>query len=184
MEPRRNMRTLSRTVVSTTAAAVICLALALPASAATLIEYRGETSAPSWNRVVAYVLKKDNGRRLLRFIAIRGTLTCEDASTQKKHYIIGIGPLGKDGSFEREITAVEFDDDTTYLRVDGTIGFRNGNGTALFNRAALTQDGMDAQLCTTGELTWTVDRVSAERVKPSAVPMPGGKTYLRVRALK
>jgi hypothetical protein len=184
MEPRRNMRTLSRTVVSTAAVVVVCLALALPASAATLIEYRGDTSASSWNRVVAYVLKKENGRRLLRFIAIRSTLTCEDASTQKKSYIIGIGPLGKDGSFEREITAVEFDDDTLYLRVGGTIGFRSGSGTALFNRAALTQDGMDAQLCTTGELTWTLDRVGAEPVKPSAVPIRGVKTYLSVQTLK
>jgi hypothetical protein len=157
------------------------LALALPASAAALIEYRGETSAPSWNRVVAYVLKKDNGRRLLRFIAIRSTLTCEDASTQKKHYIIGIGPLGKDGSFGREITTSEFDDEATYLHVGGTIGFRSGSGTALFNRAVLTQDGMDAQLCTTGELTWTVDRVSAEPVNPSTLEIAGGKTYLRVR---
>ena len=65
------MRTLSRTALALTVAMLISLVLALPASAAQLIEYRGETSEPSYNRVSAYVLKKDNGRRFLRFIAVR-----------------------------------------------------------------------------------------------------------------
>lgn len=34
-----------------------------------------------------------------------------------------------------------------------------GSGTTKFNLASLTADGQDAQLCTTGDLTWTVDRV-------------------------
>jgi hypothetical protein len=172
------MRTLSRTVVSIAAAFVVSVALALPASAGQLIEYRGETSAPSPNRVVASVLKRDSGRRFLNFIGLRSTLTCEDASTQQINFIIGIGRLGEGGSFAREINDREAG---MYLRVDGAIGFRGGSGTALVNRADLTQDGSDAQLCTTGELMWTVDRTSAQPVKPSLVDISGGKGYLKVR---
>ena len=40
---------------------------------------------------------------------------------------------------------------------------------------------MDAQLCTSSELTWTVDRVNAEPVMPSTLEIAGGKTYVRVR---
>ena len=97
------MRTLSRTALAPTVAMLISLVLALPASAAQLIEYRGETSAPSYNRVSAYVLKKDNGRRFLRFIAVRSVLTCEDATTFTSSLIIGIGRLSEDGSFSRVI---------------------------------------------------------------------------------
>ena len=172
------MRTLSRTAVSFAAATVISLALALPASAALDIRYEGETSAPSYNRVFASVLKKDSGRRFLRYIALRTTLTCEDANTTRLTVLIGMGRLGEDGSFAREINDPETG---AYLRVDGTIGFRHGSGTWLFNQARLTEDGTDAQLCTSGELTWTVERTDAQRVKPTA-DIPGGNGFLRVNA--
>ncbi|HET6715136.1 MAG TPA: hypothetical protein VFI59_15700 [Actinomycetota bacterium] len=170
------MRTLSRTVASIAAAFVVSVALALPASAGQLIRYRGETSAPSYNRVKAHVVKRDSGRRVLEYIAINFTLTCEDATTQEVIAFIGIGRLAEDGSFAREINR---SGRGLYVRVDGTIGFRDGNGTFLFNLARLTEDGSDAQLCTTGELTWTVERTNAEPAK-WAVDIPGGNGLLRV----
>ena len=134
------MRTLTRTVLALTVAILLSLVLALPASAAQLIEYRGETSAPSYNRVIAYVLKKDSGRRFLQFIAVRSVLTCEDATTFKSSVIIGIGRLGEDGSFSRVIDdSDEFEDSATYVRVDGTIGFRHGSGTYLLSTAEVTR---------------------------------------------
>jgi hypothetical protein len=169
------MRTLSRTVVSIAVAIVVSVALSLPASAGQIIEYKGETSAPSYNRVVAYVLKKDSGRRFLRYIAIRSTITCEDASTTRLSAVIGVGRLGKDGSFAEEFKRSEF-----FARVEGAIGFRHGSGTWLFNRARLTEDGTDAQLCTTGELTWTVERTKTYPAK-WAEDVPGGERYLKVR---
>ena len=126
----------------------------------------------------ASVLKKDSGRRFLRYIALRTTLTCEDANTTRLTVLIGMGRLGEDGSFAREINDPETG---AYLRVDGTIGFRHGSGTWLFNQARLTEDGTDAQLCTSGELTWTVERTDAQRVKPTA-DIPGGNGFLRVNA--
>jgi hypothetical protein len=174
------MRTVTRTALAPTVAILICLVLALPASAAQLVEYRGETSAPSYNRVSAYVLKKDDGRRLLRFIAVRSILTCEDASTFKSSAGIGIGRLGEDGSFSRVIEGdSEFQADF-YLRVDGTIGFRHGNGTYLLSTAEVTADGTDTQLCTTGELTWTVERVPQTQAKRPTMDVPGDGSYVKL----
>ena len=176
------LRALPRATLSTAVAILLSLSLALPASGSQLIEYRGETSAPSYNRVSAYVLKKDNGRRFLRFIAARSILTCEDATTFKSSVIIGIGRLDQDGSFSRVIDdSGELEDSATYVRVDGTIGFRHGNGTYLLSTAEVTADGTDSQLCTTGELTWTVERVPQTQAKPSAMNVPGGGSYVKLR---
>ena len=156
------MRTWSRTVVAL-AAVNISLALAVPASADQIIRYDGETSAPSFNRVLAYVIKKDNGRRFLTYIAVRSMPVCEDASTMKSREHLAAGRLGEDGAFEKEVFRR-----TVHLRVDGAIGFRHGGGTWLINVARLTEDGTDAQLCTSGEVTWTVERSNARPLGPSA----------------
>ena len=172
------MRALPRAVLSTAVAFLLSLILALPASASQLIEYRGETSAPSYNRVTAFVLKKDNGRRLLRFIAVRSVLTCEDATTFRSSGTIGIGRLDEDGSFSRVFDGSELDI-ALYLRVDGAIGFRHGSGTFLLSTARVTSDGTDSQLCTTGELTWTVERVPHTQAGPAMdVPMDGSSLKL------
>ena len=176
------MRARTRAAISMAVAILLSLSLALPASAEQLIEYRGETSALSYNRVSAYVLKKDNGRRFLRFIAVRSILTCEDATTFKSSVIIGIGRLGEDGSFSRVIDDIAgFEDSATYVRVDGTIGFRHGSGTYLLSTAEVTAGGTDTQLCTTGELTWTVERIPQSRATGSAMDVPGGGNYVKLR---
>ena len=171
---------MTRTALAPTVAILICLVLALPASAAQLIEYQGETSAPSFNRVTAFVLKKDNGRRLLRFIAFRSVLTCEDATTFKSRGTIGIGRLDEDGSFSRLIDGSELDI-ALYLRVDGTIGFRHGSGSFLLSTARVTSGGTDSQLCTTGELTWTVERVPQTQAKRPAPDIPRDGSYVKLR---
>lgn len=167
-------------MLSTGVALLLLLIFALPASASQLIEYRGETSAPSYNRVTAFVLKKDNGRRLLRFIAVRSVLTCEDATMFRSSGTIGIGRLDEDGSFSRVFDGGELDV-ALYLRVDGTIGFRHGSGTFLLSTARVTSDVTDSQLCTTGELTWTVERVPHTQARPSAMDVPMDRGYLKLR---
>ena len=175
------MRVRSRATVSMAVAILLSLTLAIPASARQLIEYQGQTSAPSYHRVSAYVEKKDNGRRVLRFIAIRSTLTCEDATTFKSPAAIGIGRLGEDGSFSRVIEGDTPFQSDFYIRVDGTIGFRHGSGTYLLSTSEVTADGTDSQLCTTGELTWTVERIPQSRATRSAMNVPGGGSYLKLR---
>ena len=89
--------------------------------------------------------------------------------------------MSEDGSFSRVIDDIgEFEDSATYVRVDGTIGFRHGNGTYLLSTAEVTADGTDSQLCTTGELTWTLERVPQTRAKPSAMNLPRRGNYLKL----
>jgi hypothetical protein len=158
------------------------LSLAGPALAAQWIRYRGETSASSYNRVLVFVKKKDDGRRFIEFISVRITLICEDAAEIRQSAILGIGKrLPEDGSFERIATGSEFDiaPNTFYIRVAGQVGFRTGSGTYVKNEAALTSDGMDVQMCTTGELTWTVER---DRTMPSLAHRHPSKGELSIQA--
>ena len=163
------MRVRSRAAVSMAVAILLSLTLALPASADWAIVYRGETSAPSFNKVSAYVIKHDDGRRVLRYLSIRSVLTCEDATTSKIAVTLRIGLLAGDGSFSKELNV---GDGRYYVRMDGTMGFRQGSGTWVFNKPKLTQDGSDAQLCTTGEQTWTVERIPRTQAKLSAKDIP------------
>ena len=172
------MRVRSRAVVSIAVAILLSLTIALPASADWTIEYRGETSAPSFNRVKAYVIKHSDGRRILQYLSIQSVLTCEDATTSRIAASLRIGRLAEDGSFSKEIHT---QDGRYYVRMDGTMGFRQGSGTWVLNHPKLTPDGSDAQLCTTGEQTWTVERIPRTPAKLSAKDVPGvGDLKVRV----
>ena len=155
------MRT-ARTAVVIVLSVVLVVMASLPASADQFIRYKGTTSTASPNRVHVGVLKRDNVRRLI-YIAFNLTLTCDDSSTRECDVILRYRRLDENGSFSAEVPRVV---KGTYLRVDGSIRWGGGNGTVLFNNAKLTEDGSDAQLCTTGELTWTVDRGGARPYRP------------------
>jgi len=165
------MRPFARRAVLIALGVILTVVLVVPASAGQIITYEGQTSAPSSDRVTAVVFKRNSGRRFLRSIVIRTTLICEDAATQRFKVIFGGGPLQDDGSFEREVSNAGR---TRFWRDDGSIGFRNGEGTSLFNTAKLTEDGTESQLCTTGKLSWTV-----ERTRPTAANMPDGTGFMR-----
>ena len=156
------MRT-ARTSVVIVLSVMLLVMASLPASADQSIRYKGTTSAASYNHVHVGVLKRENGRRQLRYIAFHLTLTCEDSSTDERIVILRYRRLAENGSFSAEVPRVV---KRTYLRVDGSIGWGGGTGTVLFNNAKLTEDGSDAQLCTTGELTWAVDRGGAHPYRP------------------
>lgn len=135
----------------------LVLALALPASAANEVRYLGETSQ---DRTLSFdVHKRNNGRRFA-FLRIRFLTTCEDASTIFERWGIYLGRLDEDGSFD-----VSRRHDGTYdywYHIAGTIGFRSAEGTFEFRTGSVTDEpDPQAQLCTTGELTWTAERVRA-----------------------
>jgi len=176
MPVRFRTRTLTTVAVTT----LLSIFLAAPAFAGQLIGYEGNTSAPTYNRVKAVVLKKDSGRRFLQWIGIRSVVTCEDASSFKIGVVMGIGRLGEDGSFARVIQEDEFGI-PEFIRVDGSIGFREGSGTYLYSTAKVIDDGTDSQLCTTGELTWTVERTSTQPARPGAGIAHRGSGFVNVR---
>lgn len=169
----------SRIAALMSIAALLAMALAGPASAAQLIRYEGTTSASDWNEGHAYVLKRDSGRRILHYIAFQVTITCEDAAAEQWTLIVVMGRrLGDDGEFSRTINSAE---PSVFIRIDGSFDWGGGNGTAVWNQAKLTADGSDAQLCTTGELTWVMDRTDAQPARVTNPDIPDGTGLLKVR---
>ena len=168
-----------RAVVRSVAVVLVCFVLAAPASARQIIDYTGTTSAPRFHRVLALVIKKDNGNRVMRQWAALTTLTCEDTSTQRWGVVFGWGVLGENGDFDAEFNDAE---NGFYLHVAGAIRWGRGSGTLEFNRSTLTADGQDAQLCASGDLTWTVERViPPTETPPPSIPDGVGVLQLRVR---
>jgi hypothetical protein len=106
-------------------------------------------------------LHERTGRRFLTvFKARRLTATCEDASTHRisiTHF--GRTRLDEDGSFEIENQEAL---QSVLYRAVGTVRFRRASGTFEFRFANLNQKG-DAQLCTTGDLSWSAERVRPDR---------------------
>jgi len=146
------MRAIIRSVVPI----VVCVILAAPASARQIIDYRGTTSAPSFHRVDISVVKQADGDRFITSIGMMFTMTCDDLTTQR--WGIGVSgriPVQADGTFSQK-----FHGGDVYWPVDGVLLWGKGSGTTKLNAATLTADGQDAQLCTTGDLTWDVDRLT------------------------
>jgi hypothetical protein len=137
-------------------ASVLVLTSAAPASAATRVRvYRGETSQ---EHIIKFqVARTDAGRRYLRQVDARLAITCEDGTTQS----FGAG-WGFGGPYVRiaEGGAFSFEDVGSYaaFRLGGRLGSQRGEGTFSYTFPALTEEEQ-AQLCTTGDLTWTAEYV-------------------------
>lgn len=161
------MTTLARCALVLTLIATLGLTLTVPAVAGQRIDYRGRTSQDGQIRL--QVLKRDSGRGFLLGLSMFITFTCEDASTQSIRFGYGSGQrLGEDGSFGIHdlysgISGMTVD-------IDGVVRWGSAEGTLEIREAALTDDGSEAQLCTTGLLDWTVDRASSRPARPLSVP--------------
>jgi hypothetical protein len=138
-------------------ASVLVLASAAPASAATRVRvYRGETSQ---EHIIKFqVARTDAGRRYLRQMDARNlTATCEDGTTQSFGFGYGFGGpyvrIAEGGTFSYEDVS-----SFSAFRLEGRLGSMSGEGTLSYTFPALTDDEQ-AQVCTTGDLTWTVEYV-------------------------
>ena len=151
------MRSWSRTALLAVLPVTLIVTLTGPVSADQYIRYKGTTSATSYNRVHVSVVERE-GRRRLNYIALHLTLTCEDATTHERIVVLRRRRLNGSGDFSVEVPQ---NVKGTYLRVDGSIRWAKGAGTVSYNMARLIEDGSAAQLCTTGDLTWTVERTGS-----------------------
>ena len=156
---------------------MVLAATAVPASAATKTRtYPGRTTQDKRIRFV--VQTTDSGRRFIHSARYFVTLTCEDATTQEW----GVG-----WSYSRR--GVELDEQDRFALDDvnpdmathlaGRIGHRQGSGTLRVTIPALTETE-DAQTCTTGDLTWTVERapvVVPARTSTSSAGLDGRVTF-------
>lgn len=119
-----------------------------------LRSYEGTTSAGDVIRI--FTTARDGG--VVRFLAagIEGAASCDDGTTIAFAHGLDLGPRGVvlTGS-GLDVEGVGFSE-ATFL--EGTLGSKAGSGTITHLFAALdaTEEPM---LCTTGELTWTVDRI-------------------------
>jgi hypothetical protein len=144
----------------------LVLALASAAHARQRIRYEGETSAG--RRITIGVVKRDSGRRFLRTIKIGVEVACEDGTTESFRLSTRFEDVRVDGDrpFEYENTSTPFTFRQSFEHVDGTLGWRTGSGAFEYNLAGLTDDGQDAQLCASGDLTWTVQRQPTPTRRP------------------
>jgi len=133
---------------------LLVLAMATPVHAAARLRlYRGQTSQ---SQNIAFIVARTDAGRFMREIRFSSTLTCEDQTTQGWGIDFGVGrrdvPI-TDGAFS-------FDENLgdIAVHVAGELGALTGQGTASMVTASLTSDEQ-AQLCTTGDLTWTAEFV-------------------------
>jgi hypothetical protein len=143
---------------------------AIPAAAAPAVLriYEGTTSAGGTITLYATVRE---GTVRFRAVGLEGEATCEDGTTQPFTHGFDLVPRGVplvDGALDVE--HVGFAD---AFVLSGTLGTRMGSGTVTHLFAALDV-AEEPQLCTTGELTWTVDRV------PATVGGPDGSTVSKL----
>ena len=139
----------------------LVLALGSAAHASQRIWYEGETSAS--RRITIGVVKRASGRWFLRTVKVGVQIECEDGTTESfrlSKRFAGFEDVRVDGDrpFEYEDTSIPLTFRQHFEHVDGTLGWRTGSGTFEYNLGGLTDDGQDAQLCGSGDLTWTVER--------------------------
>lgn len=135
---------------------LLVLGIALPAHAAPRLRlYRGQTSQGERMRIV--VRKDDSGRSIRDVSVSHVTLTCEDQTTLEFGFGFGFGgpqvPI-----IDR---AFSFDDVfwESAFHIAGELGLLQGQGTMSKAQAIITPDEQAAQLCTSGDLTWSVEFV-------------------------
>jgi len=167
------MKNLARCTVVLTVVTTLGLTLALPALAGRRINYEGRTSQDE--RVRLGILKKADGRRFLSGGSLYFTTNCEDPSRE----VFGI-------SFPR----VRLDDFGAFLidgrntgifsysyTLDGAVRWGGAAGTFEFNYPTLTDDDQ-AELCTTGVLDWSAERVGSRPARP--LSWPDGVTVMKI----
>ena len=143
-----------RRIVAIAVGALTALSLmAGPAQAVTTKRYRGQLSDGS--SIQAVLRRGATGTLRLQSLSFEAHLTCEDATTLDWGFGIhfGRGPAVVDHAAELDLV-----DPDVALHVHGTFGPHRASGDFRFSVPSLTEDEQ-AQLCTTGDLTWTMQRI-------------------------
>jgi hypothetical protein len=135
---------------------VCLLVLTIPVSAhATprLRLYRGDTS--QGERIRLTVARLDDGRFVQEVAVSRVTLSCPDQTTLEFGFSYGFArrmvPI-TDGAFSFDDVFWE-----SAFHIAGELGPLQGHGTMSRAMAVITADEQAAQLCTSGDVTWTVE---------------------------
>ena len=149
------MRTATRTIALLVLSACLTLAATAPALAARHLTYRGETT--QGRRVGLEVLRKADGRRFLTEFFFIARLTCDDATTTT----VGFGHGGRHRLDENGQVTIERREDGLFgyaVTFTATVRREVAEGTVEIIASGLTSDDQ-AQLCSTGVLDWSAERV-------------------------
>ena len=157
--------------------AVLSVWMAIPAAAASRTRvYVGDTSQGKFFAV--HVLKASDGQRYFKGFDAEITMTCEDASTRE--FGMGVGWGGKQNLLTGGVF-VDIDENwgSEAFHVHGRIGQHRGSGTFRITLAELTADEQ-AQMCTTGDLTWQVE-YDRTQSRTSSVTSPALDAMVKIR---
>jgi hypothetical protein len=186
---------MKRTIVLVSILAIATTAFSANASAGAvkLRVYRG-TIGDDDLRIALTLELKDGRPPALTEADFGAEMTCGDGTTQS--WVVGMGWGGRppgQPSLPSHTLDLDMVDSTQALHLHGMVQAVHGEGTISFAIPALTVDEQ-LQLCTTGELPWTVERTSppvdGQSPPPPAAPLqvlrfvtPGGVriTMTRVR---
>ena len=124
--------------------------------------------------IAARIFRGHQGTLRLRAIDFEVVFTCEDTSTQ--HWGIGFGFYPGLALPDRVLSLDSVDPDLA-LHINGTFGPRHASGDLSATIPALTEDEQ-AQLCTTGDLTWTM-----RHRRPSGTSAPSPRLDGRIRVV-
>ena len=168
-------------IVGAGLAGLMVLSVLVPAvaSAGGYVHYRhygGTTSQGGSVRVATFSDGTETWFRSINFFSV--IFDCEDG-TQLEYGGIGIGWGGR--HYPMSQGRLDFDDVWYFqaTHVHGRIGLHGGSGTFSVAVPELTADEKGAQLCTTGELTWQVQRTAA---KGASLPSADVATRITVGA--
>jgi hypothetical protein len=165
-----------RKLLSTAIVALVVFAGFTPATAATaggtsrVRHYEGPTS--EGGRLRMSVVVKDGVARL-SLLLIQAPYRCEDGTDGTIDDGVGWfpkGPLISDAHVE-----LSENWHSVAFTVTGRLGSHRGSGTMTFLMPGFTADGLGAQVCSTGELTWSVERTTGgDLAFRSPVTVEGG----------
>jgi hypothetical protein len=166
-----------RKMVAMALMAVTAVGLATtPAHAGTTRIYRGHLSDGRSIRIELH--RGPAGNLRLTSLDFNAKLTCDDGSSMTfgvGYGFGGRGPIVIDKAFSFD----DFDFEEA-LHIHGTIGLRRGSGDFRFTMATLTEDEQ-AQLCTTGDLTWSVTRTETSSSETAVTAREAG-VHVRIDA--
>ena len=150
-------------LLATTVAVSLAPPLAPAAAAARILRvYEGTTSAGG--TIVLFSTFRDGVTRF-QAVGLEDAATCEDGTSVSFAHGFDLSPRGirlEQGQLEVEHVGFS---DAFFLA--GTLGTKTGSGTITHLFAALDA-AEEPQLCTTGELTWTVQRVPLANLRGPA----------------
>ncbi len=106
------------------------------------------------------LVKHDDGSVTLQEFDFSATLTCSvDGTTQE--WGLGFGWGGRGPALDGRMVTFDQNYGDSVMHLAGRIGVHHGSGTLVYRSPQFTQDEQ-LQECSTGDLTWTVDRKVAE----------------------